>query len=189
MEDKKIKSISLGTSVYIFIIMLLIVALGVVYYLGFVKNNQEILALKDEINVLKTQYTNNVEDSNKQNNKEKTYKELTDNLGQNELFGLININKNTDGTYTLYGGIYEKIDSRSAKLSNEAYKKVIVQGHTKYVDYYDNEITIKEIYDQYNFPREDNELESTIYANSTWLLKFEFSKEKCILIEEINLAT
>lgn len=54
MEDKKTVKVSLGTSICIFIIIVLIVALCVVYYLGFVKNNQEIIALKDEVDVLKS---------------------------------------------------------------------------------------------------------------------------------------
>ena len=116
------------------------------------------------------------------------YNELTSDLGQNEMFGLINIKKNTDETYTLYGGIYEKIDSFSANLSNKGYKKVVASGDTKYIDYYGNETTIKEVYNG-SFPGEDNELSAKIYANSTWLLKFEFLNAKCILIEETNLAT
>lgn len=50
MEDKKTVKVSLGTSICIFIIIVLIVALGVVYY----KNNQTIIALKDEVNALKS---------------------------------------------------------------------------------------------------------------------------------------
>ena len=54
MDEKKTIKVSLGTTVCIFIIILLIVALGVVYYLGIVKNKQEIVALKDEVNALKS---------------------------------------------------------------------------------------------------------------------------------------
>ena len=42
MDEKKSIKVSLGTVISIFIIILLILALGVVYYLGFVKNKQEI---------------------------------------------------------------------------------------------------------------------------------------------------
>ena len=63
MEEKKSVKISLGTIVCIFIIILLIVALVGIYYLGFVKNNQEIIALKEEVNVLKSK--NNVSQSEK----------------------------------------------------------------------------------------------------------------------------
>ena len=335
MGEKKGTSISLGTAIYLFIILLLVVALGIVYYLGFVERNQEIAALKDEVN--KLQNSSNINQNNKAETKEVTknntemdkttdkfeignykiqpdrnlldsgyfemadygdemisfldngrfeaylgwgnrisgnyevtddtinciivkydgeyspeqdtkgkivfkiidsktleiieasesckvrstemtdkgwaviieekdqmlypfikgikfmnsssYEKLTNNLSKNEMFGLINISKNTDGTYTLYGGIYEKINSTSAKLSTEGYRKVVVAEDTKYIDHYGKETTIKGIYNDNNFPREDNELSSTIYANSTWLLRFEFSQSKCTLIEEINLAT
>ena len=53
MVERKSIKVSLGTVICIFIIILLILALGVVYYLGFVKNKQEIKALKDEVNALK----------------------------------------------------------------------------------------------------------------------------------------
>ena len=39
MESKKEIKVSLGIVICIFIIVLLIIALGIVYYLGFVKNN------------------------------------------------------------------------------------------------------------------------------------------------------
>ena len=53
MEGKEAIKVRLGTVICLFIIFMLIIALGVVYYLGFVKNNQEILELKNEINSLK----------------------------------------------------------------------------------------------------------------------------------------
>ena len=63
MEEKKAVKVRLGTVVCIFIIIILMVALCAVYYLGFVKNSEEIIALKDEINVLKSQ--NNVSQNEK----------------------------------------------------------------------------------------------------------------------------
>ena len=39
MEDKKTMKVSLGTVICIFIIILLVIALGIMYYVGFVKNN------------------------------------------------------------------------------------------------------------------------------------------------------
>lgn len=39
MEEKKKVKISLGTIIYITIIVVLVIALGIVYYLGFMKNN------------------------------------------------------------------------------------------------------------------------------------------------------
>lgn len=168
--EKNSAKISLGTAICLFIIILLVASL-VGMYLYYNKNDVNPI-IRTDANGEKVAIEEN---------------ELTSDLGQNEMFGLININKNTDGTYTLYGGIYEKIDSFSANLSNKGYKKVVVPGDTKYVDYYGNETTIKEIYNG-SFPREDNELSAKIYANSTWLLKFEFLNSKCTLIEETNLA-
>lgn len=59
MDEKKSIKVSLGTVVYIFIVVVLIIALGVVYYMGFVKNNEKIsqleeqnVALQKEINIL-----------------------------------------------------------------------------------------------------------------------------------------
>ncbi len=46
MAEKESIKVSLGTTVCIFMIILLIVALGVVYYLGFVKNNERISELE-----------------------------------------------------------------------------------------------------------------------------------------------
>ncbi|MDO5556152.1 MAG: hypothetical protein Q4G09_05950 [Clostridia bacterium] len=40
MEDKKTLKISLGTVICIFVIFLLIISLGIIYYLGFIKNLQ-----------------------------------------------------------------------------------------------------------------------------------------------------
>lgn len=63
MEEKKAVKVRLGTVVCIFIIIILMVALCAVYYLGFIKNSEEIIALKDEVNFLKSK--NNVSQSEK----------------------------------------------------------------------------------------------------------------------------
>ena len=69
MEDKKAVKISLGTAICIFIIILLVVALGVVYYLGFVKNkNTEPLSLKpNTASNIEQNKTNNLISSNNDN--------------------------------------------------------------------------------------------------------------------------
>ena len=46
-ENKQIK-VRLETIIYIFIIILLIIALGIIYYLGFIKNKEEIAKLQNE---------------------------------------------------------------------------------------------------------------------------------------------
>ncbi len=63
MEEKKSFKVSLGTVVCMFMILILIMALVVVYYLGFVKNNQKISDLKNEINSLNSK--NNITQSEK----------------------------------------------------------------------------------------------------------------------------
>ena len=69
MEGKKAVKISLGTAICIFIIILLVVALGVVYYLGFVKNkNTEPLSLKpNTASNIEQNKTNNLISSNNDN--------------------------------------------------------------------------------------------------------------------------
>lgn len=59
MEEKKVK-MSLGTAVCIFIIILLIVALGVTYYLGFIKNKQGEVVLKNEKTISKSEKTESI---------------------------------------------------------------------------------------------------------------------------------
>lgn len=48
MDEKKTIKVSLGIAISIVIIILLIVALCIVYYFGFIKNNDEISKLSDE---------------------------------------------------------------------------------------------------------------------------------------------
>ena len=57
MEEKKTIKVSLGTVICIFIIILLIVALGLVYYLGFIKNNDKISELELKIIALENNKT------------------------------------------------------------------------------------------------------------------------------------
>ena len=55
MDEKKSIKVSVGTVVCIFIIILLVVALGIVYYMGFVQNNEKISNLENEKNKLEQQ--------------------------------------------------------------------------------------------------------------------------------------
>ena len=55
MEEKNSNQTKSGAGLYIVLILLLIIALGAVYYLGYVKNNKEINSLKNEINILKAE--------------------------------------------------------------------------------------------------------------------------------------
>lgn len=55
MDENKTTKISLGTAISIVIIILLVFALGIVYYLGFIKNNNEISKLSNEKQALQKQ--------------------------------------------------------------------------------------------------------------------------------------
>lgn len=64
MDEKKSIKVTLGTTICIIIIVLLIIALGIVYYLGFVKNNTEITQLAEEKQTLQKQVTSLEENKN-----------------------------------------------------------------------------------------------------------------------------
>lgn len=64
MDEKKSIKVTLGTTICIIIIVLLIIALGIVYYLGFVKNNTEITQLAEENQTLQKQVTSLEENKN-----------------------------------------------------------------------------------------------------------------------------
>ncbi|MBR6034329.1 MAG: hypothetical protein IKP28_06385 [Clostridia bacterium] len=108
MAEKESIKVGLGTTVCIFIIILLIVGLGITYYLGFVKNNERISELEAQIVALENDkakleqenQTNNLQTKDTSDdktslpisdstNKEITEKEVMDwysNLGK-KLFG------------------------------------------------------------------------------------------------------
>jgi hypothetical protein len=72
MEEKNTIKVSLGTTICIVIIVLLIVILGIVYYLGFIKDNEENLKLSDEKLDLQNQISSFQEDTNIIENEVKT---------------------------------------------------------------------------------------------------------------------
>lgn len=55
MEENKTNKVSVGTTICILIIIILVIALGVLYYFGFVKNNEEITKLNSQINNIQVQ--------------------------------------------------------------------------------------------------------------------------------------
>lgn len=67
MEEKKSIKVSLGTAICIFIIVLLVIALGLVYYLGFIRNNKRINVIESEKNNLNQQLNIIYEKNNKEN--------------------------------------------------------------------------------------------------------------------------
>lgn len=81
MEGKKSFKVSLSTVIFIFMILILIMALAVVYYLGFVKNNQKISDLTDEINSLSSKNNiTQIEKTEMQSDDEKSSKNETNNI-------------------------------------------------------------------------------------------------------------
>ena len=95
MEDKK--KIKIGMVISIFIIILLVIALSLIYYFGFVKNNQEILALKDKINVLSSK---NVP-TQSEKVEVKTYTAKSNNIESKDISVVDAVNY-SDGYYNLF---------------------------------------------------------------------------------------
>lgn len=125
MDEKKSIKVGLGTVISIFIIILLVVALGIVYYLGFVKNKQEIIALKDEINVLsnKSDSSQSEKGEVKTNNSNNVAK--SNNSETNDI-SVVDAVDYSDGYYQLFKiklpkiiGNTETIDELNKKILNE----------------------------------------------------------------------
>ena len=76
MDEKKTIKVSLGTTVCIFIIILLIVVLGVVYYLGFVKDNAKEQNIQSNITEQNSSIINTENNNEIENNKIIAYKEF-----------------------------------------------------------------------------------------------------------------
>lgn len=70
MDEKKTIKVSFGTAVCFFIILFLIIAIGITYYLGFVKDSQKITELENENNTLNEISDNILENINSNNIKE-----------------------------------------------------------------------------------------------------------------------
>lgn len=122
MDEKKSIKVSLGTTICIFIIILLIVALGVVYYLGYVKNKQEISDLKNEIYVLKTKDSVVKDETEESETKEKNLANeiygfacKTEGLNEDYKNTLVAINKNDNSEIPLINfdsGAYDYYDNK-----------------------------------------------------------------------------
>ena len=147
MEDKKAVKISLGTAICIFIIIVLIVALGVVYYLGFVKNKLKISELKNEINGLKT------DNDIAQNIEEKTNKESE--IIEKENITVNNSNNNTaqekNNLDTYLGMWYESENQytnpnpNNLNIKNVSNNKLLMDMYiTRTADFDNFEVTLNE---------------------------------------------
>lgn len=128
MAEKESIKVSLGTTICIFIIILLIVALGVVYYLGFIKNNEKINELENKQIALEEalEEARTVENDNKNivNETEEKAEEQTNK-------GVINNNADLDIIYVKKLGKNGTLmlpqinsDSEGAKSINEKINKL-----------------------------------------------------------------
>jgi len=110
MEEKNEIKVRLSTVVYLFIILVLVFALVVVYYLGFVQNKAG-----DTNNIAENILTNNSLDSK--------YSQITETLENEEIFLLTDTIKNDNGTYTLKGKIITEDTSREPIAEYPYYKE------------------------------------------------------------------
>lgn len=167
-ENKEIK-VRLSTVVYLFIILVLVGALGVVYYLGFVKDdnannmiaNGEV-AEKNNISVNEQvpQVNNNVEEKEEekveQNKIEQSLKEYKGKdaislLAKEDTRFVINEIKNNGDTYIISASILEK---EPRKISEEEYKDII-EGQ---------EVTFRNI--KWKYDKSINDEEEAIYLKT-----------------------
>lgn len=117
MGKKEEVKVRLSTVIYLFIIFTLVVALGIVYYFGFIDGNSENNLMS---NVLDSRYT-----------------KITKELENEEIFLLIDTIKNHDGSYTLRGEIIMEDTSRQPIAEypfykrTEEYKEITLSPYTK----------------------------------------------------------
>ncbi len=136
MEQKREIKVSLSIVVCVFIILVLLVALGVVYYLGFVKNDNanEDVTEKNNISVNEQvpEVNNNVEEKLEEEkvedngseqglNKNKG-KEAISLIAKEDTKFVINEIKNNGDTYIISANILEK---EAKKISEQEYKSIL----------------------------------------------------------------
>ena len=125
-ENKEIK-VRLSTVVYLFIIVVLVVALGVVYYLGFVKNdnsnnmiaNGEVVEKNNiSVNEEKTETNNKIENTLTENSSDSKYSEITKELDGIDVLYVTDAIENSNNTYILKGVIYTQYTISHKELSD-----------------------------------------------------------------------
>lgn len=136
MEEKKVIKVRLSTVVYLFIILILVIALGVVYYLGFVRDDTNNMlenraaTEKSDIyaNQEKQETNNNVEEepeeiaSEQNTNKYKGEQAINIIAKEDTKFVINEIKNNGDTSYIINATILEK---ESRKVSEEEYKNIL----------------------------------------------------------------
>lgn len=157
VETKVVKKKS-GKKVCIILIIILILAIGGIGYFGYLKhteiqdnNKQTIEKLKQEKNELQNQVyqllTNTQElnqtitKMNERINKTTViksnaqYKELTNNLGENEGLYITSISKDTDGKYLIKGVKFEEYTLTAGEVNElKAGARIVIEGKEYFIE-------------------------------------------------------
>ena len=191
MEEKQ-KS---NNGIYIFIIVLLLcVIAGMWYYYNILKKpvNTKNTNTTLSPSAHDDSITENTTTPINTNTSNINYIDITKELPDKEVFYLIDYNENSDGTVTLYGAIYERVDAFSAELKSDTYKKITVSNDVKYKDYYSERATAGTMMENIRHIKSDNfdnyDLPDKIGAWDGLKLDFTFENNKCVLVEEIAFA-
>ena len=209
MEEKKEIKVRLSTVVYLFIILILVVALGVVYYLGFVKNdnannmiaNGEVteknnISVNEQMPETSNNNTINItENISSNNSSDNEYTEITKELNSKDVLYVTKAEKNSDNTYTLYGVVFkcnENVNpdyqiSDTWTITND-YKKITVSSDTTCIAGYpkDEETTVGEYFNNYGEVELQKVVENTPLTDK-YTYSFKFENGKCV--EVIDYCT
>lgn len=166
MEENKEIKVRLSTVIYLFIILVLVVALGVTYYLGFVKddNSDNMISKENNIYVNEqvTETNNNIEEKVENNGNEQDLNKYKGNeainiIAKEDTRFVINEIKNNGDTYIISANILEK---EPRKILEEEYKDIL-EGqeitfrdirwkYNKSIDYGEDAIFLKSLKDYNN---------------------------------------
>lgn len=166
MEENKEIKVRLSTVIYLFIILVLVVALGVTYYLGFVKddNSDNMISKGNDIfvNEQVTEINNNIEEQVENNGNEQDLNKYKGNeainvIAKEDTRFVINEIKNNGDTYIISANILEK---EPRKILEEEYKDIlegqeitfrdIKWKYNKSIDYGEDVIFLKSLKDYNN---------------------------------------
>lgn len=166
MEENKEIKVRLSTVIYLFIILVLVVALGVTYYLGFVKddNSDNMISKENNIYVNEqvTETNNNIEEKVENNGNEQDLNKYKGNeainiIAKEDTRFVINEIKNNGDTYIISANILEK---EPRKILEEEYKDIlegqeitfrdIKWKYNKSIDYGEDIIFLKSLKDYNN---------------------------------------
>lgn len=192
MEEKKAIKLSLGTTICLIIIFVLITLLICLsMYTYNIKNSKEINCSSNTANVTIT--NNGIENEiNIEEDEQNSYKELTaSTLGNNDVLFITSAIKNNDNTYTLTGVIYKHDDENynEAQISDrwiltDEYRTITVSKNlpcNMEYDYEDKYHTVEDVFSNYEsaIPLD------TSNPNYKYSFTFEFENGKCVSIKNV----